>query len=566
MHTQMKLYLLHEARTHRVWEMRPGTTYRVGSSTSNDLVIDRRLCPWESLCEVEAQPGRLVVTAVFDGPRIRGPKGEAQLVAIQNFETAGVGPFCLGAVEQPLPFDWSEGASGQELLPTAADVGVVESKKTPLVFELLDGKGGRLYQVKHGFLLGRVKTDNGIRFQNLAVSARHALVEERRDGFYLIDTSTHGTWINGVHYPKGEAVRLQKGMKIQLSPSGLVPLIEVHEAADLVQGRTGSPIVGESPATLALVALLRKMATAGGRPRFLVLGPPGTGKELVGDEIGRWVNAKKEKVVCDCSTLPPTIIESELFGTVAGAFTGAIDRPGLVELAAGGVLYLDEIGELPLDMQAKLLRLLEQGEFHRAGEAGKVRKADCVVVAATNRDLQAMVDAGKFRKDLYDRLKQGSVVRLEPLGKRKEDILPIAASYLARREGRSHPSLGKDAAYALVDHDWPGNVRELLGVVEVAAARTDGVEIEAATIREVIAEQSGPAPAAAPAPEPLPRNVPERLQALERRFIEEGLRKYRRWNKAAKSLGYPPTTFKRRLVEYGILTANELAEQEKEGD
>jgi DNA-binding NtrC family response regulator len=566
MNTLMKLYLLHEGRTQRVWDMRPGQSYLVGGSTSNDIVIDRRLCHWDSLCEVEAQPGRLVVTAVFDGPSIEGPKGAAQLVALRNFETAGVGSLRLGAVEQPLAFDWSEGESGQELLPTAADLGVVPAEKKLLVFELLDGKGGRLYQVKHGFLLGRVKTDNGIRFQNLAVSARHALVEERRDGFYLIDDSTHGTWINGVHYPKGVPVKLEKGMKIQLSPGGLVPLIEVHEAADLVRGRSGSPIVGESPATLAIVTRVRQMCTAGGRRRFLVLGAPGTGKELVGDEVARWVNARKEKVVCDCSTLPPTIIESELFGTVPGAFTDAVDRPGLVEAAAGGVLYLDEIGDMPLALQPKLLRLLEKGDFHRAGET-KLRTADCVVVAATNRDLEAMVLAGTFRKDLHDRLKMGTVVHLQPLAERKQDILPIAASYLARREGRSHPSLSREAAYALVDHDWPGNVRELLGVVEVAAARTDGAEIEAATIREVIAEQRGPAGNAASPREALPRNVPERLRALERQLVEEGFNLYgRRWHTAAKKLGYAPSTFKRRVIEFGLLTREEADRQEKEGD
>jgi len=203
----------------------------------------------------------------------------------------------------------------------------------------------------------------------------------------------------------------------------------------------------------------------------LITGESGTGKELVARAIHE-KSARRERpsVKLNCSAVPEGLFESEFFGHVKGAFTGALkDKPGRFELADGGTLFLDEIGEVPLAMQAKLLRVLQEQELERVGDT-RTRKVNVRVIAASNRDLKEEVDEGRFRLDLFYRL---SVFPIEvpPLRERREDIAPLVAHFVrqsARRMNRPEPQLSKTALDQLASYHWPGNVRELQNAVERA--------------------------------------------------------------------------------------------------
>jgi DNA-binding NtrC family response regulator len=233
-------------------------------------------------------------------------------------------------------------------------------------------------------------------------------------------------------------------------------------------------LIGSSPEMEKVYRILSKVAFS--THPVLILGESGTGKELVARSIhNNGPNAAKPFVPVDCGSLVPTLIESELFGHVKGAFTGANrSREGLLAAAEGGTVFLDEIGELPLDLQAKLLRALQEKEVRPVGSTQAV-PISARVLAATNRDLGAMVAQGLFRKDLYFRL---NVVNLKipPLRERRKDIAVLAAHFLEqmqRETGVSH-TFSEDALRLMTEYDWPGNVRELEHVIERACALSSG--------------------------------------------------------------------------------------------
>ncbi len=238
-------------------------------------------------------------------------------------------------------------------------------------------------------------------------------------------------------------------------------------------------IVGESEALRSACRLTAKAAASSAT--VLIRGESGTGKELFARAVH--VNSPRAEgpfVKVDCAALPATLIENELFGHEKGAFTSAEQRsPGKFDLAQGGTIFLDEIGELPLAVQGKLLRVLQDKEFDRIG-GGKTVSADVRVVAATNRDLERLVAAGQFRADLYYRIKVVEI-RLPPLRARgAEDILRLARHFIgaaARRHGRPVPRLPELTAQRLISYPWPGNVRELENTLESAVVVMDGDEI-----------------------------------------------------------------------------------------
>ena len=210
---------------------------------------------------------------------------------------------------------------------------------------------------------------------------------------------------------------------------------------------------------------------------MLLLGETGTGKELVASAIhARSPRRDARSIKVNCAALPPSLIESELFGHEKGAFTGATSqRSGRFELADGGTLFLDEIGELPLEIQAKLLRVLESGEFERVG-AVRTRKVDVRIIAATNRDLEQEMNAGRFRRDLFYRL-SAFPIRLPALRERREDIPILVWELIHRRQsqlGRRIERVPERAMQQLVRYAWPGNVRELGNVIERALILSPG--------------------------------------------------------------------------------------------
>jgi DNA-binding NtrC family response regulator len=239
-------------------------------------------------------------------------------------------------------------------------------------------------------------------------------------------------------------------------------------------GQGGNQIIGTSPEMERLYRILSKVAFT--THPVLILGESGTGKEMVARAIhANGPNARRPFVPVDCGALVPTLIESELFGHVKGAFTGANrSKEGLLAAAEGGTVFLDEIGELPLDLQAKLLRALQEKEVRPVGATHSV-PISARVLAATNRDLSFMVEQGRFRKDLYFRL---NVVNLKvpPLRTRREDVPLLAFHFLERMQretGKQH-SFSDDALRLMTAYDWPGNVRELYNAIERACALSSG--------------------------------------------------------------------------------------------
>jgi DNA-binding NtrC family response regulator len=238
---------------------------------------------------------------------------------------------------------------------------------------------------------------------------------------------------------------------------------------------TPESMVAESASSRALLELVRRVARASSS--VLVQGESGTGKEFVARLLHYWSDRVGAPFVAvNCAALAPGVLESELFGHERGAFTGALQaRAGCFERAHGGTLFLDEIGEISGDFQAKLLRVLEDGEVQRVG-ASKTRHVDVRVAAATNRNLRDAIAAGRFREDLYFRLNVIPIT-IEPLRARREDILPLARFFLARHAERPL-ALSADAEARLLRHAWPGNVRELENAIERAAILVRGETIE----------------------------------------------------------------------------------------
>jgi two-component system response regulator HydG len=231
--------------------------------------------------------------------------------------------------------------------------------------------------------------------------------------------------------------------------------------------RASAGIVGNSPGLL--LALERLDRLAAGEMTLLILGESGTGKELVARRAHRASpRSRGPFIALNCAALSETLILSDLFGHAKGAFTGADrDRAGVFQAASGGTVFLDEIGDLPLNAQSMMLRVLQEGEVRRLGES-EPRRVDVRVLAATHRDLLAMIQAKTFRQDLYYRLK-GGLIELPPLRDRGEDLLLLSESFLSRLGRWPVPRLSKEACSHLLSHDWPGNVRELENVLSAAA-------------------------------------------------------------------------------------------------
>jgi transcriptional regulator with GAF, ATPase, and Fis domain len=270
-----------------------------------------------------------------------------------------------------------------------------------------------------------------------------------------------------------EQLRLANARLLELQKELEDENVLLAQEIERVQGF--DEIVGTSE---GLRQVLRQVAqVAQSRSSVLIMGETGTGKELVAHAIHRSSpRSRAPMVTLNCAALPPTLIESELFGHERGAFTGAsVRRVGRFELAHRGTIFLDEIGELPLDLQAKLLRVLESGEFQRVGSS-ETSKVDVRVIAATNRQLEDEVEKGAFRLDLFYRLSVFPI-QLPPLRERREDI-PLLVSYLvgkkAAKNGKTIDRIPRDVLDELSRYDWPGNVRELENVIERAVILSQG--------------------------------------------------------------------------------------------
>jgi two-component system response regulator AtoC len=284
----------------------------------------------------------------------------------------------------------------------------------------------------------------------------------------------------------------------------------------------GTPLgdlVGRSPAISAVFDLLRQVAPT--RSSVLVTGETGTGKELVARAIHE-LSPRKEKlfVALNCTAIPAELLESELFGHVRGAFSGAhADRVGKFQAADEGTLFLDEIGDMDVRLQAKLLRVLQEGVIEPLGTNRRIA-VDVRIVSSTHRDLEAAMREGRFREDLFFRLNVFHV-KLPPLRERKDDILALADSFLAgfaRDLGKPGLRLAAEALPALERYAWPGNVRELRNLMERAAVLSAGEVVGAALVTSLVRTEAEPRRA-----ESEDLNLERSLAALERRMILEAL-------------------------------------------
>jgi len=274
----------------------------------------------------------------------------------------------------------------------------------------------------------------------------------------------------------------------------------------------------------------------------LIIGESGTGKELVAEAIHKLSNRPGKLVKINCSAIPEHLLESELFGYEKGAFTGALRRkPGKFELANGGTLFLDEIGDMPPALQSKLLRVIETGEVEPLG-ATSAKKVDVRIIAATNQDLERLMKEGKFRQDLYFRLRV-FVIEIPPLRKRREDI-PILVSYFLRqisaKLGKKITSLSKDVMDAFMEYDWPGNVRQLRNALEEIAILAEG---ETINVLPTFIEKEAIKPSL----------EGKTMEEIEREAIALALKKTGGNRvKAAKMLGIGTRTLYRKIEKYGL--------------
>ncbi len=305
-------------------------------------------------------------------------------------------------------------------------------------------------------------------------------------------------------------------------------------------------IVGQSEAILNLIEVIKKVATTD--TTVLITGESGTGKSMIAKAI-HFLSDRKDKpfITINCAAIPETLLEAELFGYEKGAFTGAhSSKKGKFELADGGTIFLDEIGDMPLSLQAKLLRVLQDREIERLGSE-KVIKVDVRVIAATNRDIYKLVQEGQFREDLYYRLNVVPI-HVPPLRERKEDIPLLVEHFLQTYNSKYHKKvkLSPDAIESLIEYNWPGNIRELENTIERLVVMHEGTVRSVDLPPHILAYRRkllGSEPV----------DLPKRIQATEREKIIEALERtgYVK-SRAAKLLGYTLRQLDYRIKKYGI--------------
>jgi two-component system response regulator AtoC len=406
---------------------------------------------------------------------------------------------------------------------------------------------------------------NAVRVDDPLASRAHARLHVRveGEGMLLEDLgSINGTRVKEQAVPRGQQVAVSAGDTIQIGSSVLI-VQHRSKRAPLLRPDTlrdeAAPAVPYAPPDQAMVRIQQLAArAAAGTINVLILGETGVGKELLAETVHRLSPRRSGPYVClNCAALSETLLESELFGHERGAFTGAVQaKPGLMETAHGGTLFMDEVGELPLQTQAKLLRVLESREVARLGSV-RPRKIDVRFLAATNRHLETEVERGTFRADLYFRL-NGITLTIPPLRARVGEIRRLAETFvqqISRELGRPEPEIPASVLSILEAYSWPGNIRELKNVMERAVLLCSGSVLDSEHIPvDKLSAPSSPHLPVIRAAEASQTGLPGPPAAADerQRIIDALAACAGNQSRAAQVLGIPRRTFVARLDQYKI--------------
>ena len=413
---------------------------------------------------------------------------------------------------------------------------------------------GKEHMLDEGTTMVGTHADNDLVLTDATVSRYHLEIRVRRDGIEVRDLDTTngtkhgGTKVGQIVLTGAARLRLGKHTEVDVEP------IDTNvEVGEWPSDRFGD-VLGTTAPMKRLFALLGKAAPT--EATILLQGETGTGKEAIAEAVHKLSRRSKGPfVVVDCGSIPHELIASELFGHAKGSFTGAAgDKQGLIEAANHGTLFLDEIGELALDLQPQLLRVLDRRQVRRVGETQSV-DVDIRVIAATHRDLRAMVKSGQFREDLYYRLAVVATF-VPPLRDRKEDI-PALATWFAEKMGRGSFAQSPALLDQLQRHDWPGNVRELRNVVERALSLGDAalVELSETPSRPVTAEELGAKRPADPSVLDMPfkEAKAQLVEAFERDYLSALLaRHHGNISRAAAEAGIDRNYIHRLVKKYNL--------------
>jgi transcriptional regulator with PAS, ATPase and Fis domain len=409
-------------------------------------------------------------------------------------------------------------------------------------------------------------TDATIRIDDTSISRRHAVIHTGPPTCIEDCGSANGTRVGEVLLTQGQMAELRVGTVLELGR--VRAFVQRGRVARKPAARRAPSKDGEIGELARLRALVDRIAV--GTIPVLIVGETGAGKEVMAEEIHRASNRAKEPFIrLNCAGFTEALLQSELFGHERGAFTGAHQaKAGLLETANGGSVFLDEVGELPLTMQAKLLRVFEERAVMRVG-AIKSRPIDVRFIAATNRDLETEVAAGRFRQDLFFRL-NGVLIEVRPLRQRVEEIEVLAQKFIleaAERGGRPAPMLSTDALALLRSHSWPGNVRELRHMIDRAVLlstgdrilpehlptnRLPGVRPQSGTPSHSIQAPPFTSPLSVKEPPP-PLPLRDEIASVERdRLLDALARCAGNQTQAAKMLGIARGTLIARLAAFDI--------------
>jgi DNA-binding NtrC family response regulator len=444
---------------------------------------------------------------------------------------------------------------------TATHTLVVENRTTlkvrkcRLIVTVGPDQGKEVISDKERMRCGAHSTNDLVLAEDRTASRHHFEVQYTERGYLLIDlNSTNGTFLDNRRI---ERAYLSPGSQIRAGSSTL-EFKPIDEEVTVEPDRDGllGGMVGQSVKMRQIFGLIKKISPMD--VSVIIQGETGTGKELVARAIHEGSSRKKgPMVVLDCGAIPPNLIESELFGHEKGSFTGAIaSRPGAFERANGGTIFLDELGELRMDLQPKLLRVLENREVRRVG-GNDVIEVDVRVIAATNRDLVKEIQSSNFREDLYFRLSVINI-QLPPLRQRRDDIPHIIRKALSDPEivskhGRKRFSQG--ALSVLMAYPWPGNVRELMNVLSHVLTFSDGEEIDVTHLPARVQGQQKE--------QPLPFNEhlsfkdakEQLLESFEREYISQVLKRCDgNISRAARESGLHRKSIERLVKKYSLDT------------